>query len=512
MMISTDLKTASISRISKKKQLVLFAIHFVIMLLVYGRLLQPHYSPDFFSVHVNGASELPHHIRNGRILYGLILCVVEYLGLGVTTYTTAYTLLFMCVASYCIMRVCTVLCNMANCDDIKKAIAVSLALLCSVINISMTEWFLFVECMLMYSLALFFSTEGAMVFAQRQLSLLKKLLISFVAVLISVNCYQAALSWYFTLSLLFVLMRREWKFNKATLVECVAAMMIAAVNSVLNQLIVRIAATSPYVGYMGRHATLSVADVFANIVKSIPIQLRFLHSGLSLMPRYFLFAAFCLGVVMVSIAVYQKYRCESWVDKLILLALLLCAGYVFVYLPHFVSSYMDIAPRSVLGIFMLLGVILALALLWGNRWIRWSVMGCAVIVLVVTHLSVSHIIDDHLLTSQRDYAEAQNIIYAIDEYEQKSGETISEICVIKDAQPSYYYPEVTTGVKDINLRQIYIDWEQVNILTVLSGRPFVHKYVSAEEEYAIVQGRNWDGQNLAEQLVFDGMTLYIIAY
>lgn len=511
-MINTERRTASTNRLSKKNQLIIFAIHFVIMLLVYGRLLQPHYSPDFFSVHVNGASELPHHIRNGRILYGLILCVVEYLGLGVTTYTTAYTLLFICVASYCVMRVCTALCNMANCDDMKIVIAVSLALLNSVINISMTEWFLFVECMLMYSLALLFSTVGAMVFAQRQSSLLRKILISFAAVFVSVNCYQAALSWYFTLSLLFVLMGSGWKFNKAMVVECVAAIMIAAVNSLLNQLIVRIAATSPYVGYMGRHATLSVADVIANVVKSIPIQLRFLHSGFSLMPRYFLFAAFSLGAMMVSIAVYQKYRDEVWVGRLILLALVLCAGYAFVYLPHFVSSYMDIAPRSVLGIFMLLALMLALTLLWGKQWMRWLALCCSVVVLVITHLSISHIIDDHLLTSQRDYAEAQDIVCAIDEYEQRSGETVREICVIKDAKPSYYYPEVTTGVKDINLRQIYIDWEQVNILTALSGRSFVHKYVSAEDEYAIVQGRNWDELNLDEQLIFQGMTLYIIAF
>ena len=65
---------------------------------------------------------------------------------------------------------------------------------------------------------------------------------------------------------------------------------------------------------------------------------------------------------------------------------------------------------------------------------------------------------------------------------------------------------------DINLRQMHIEWEQVNIIMALSGRTFEHVFASKGESDSIVQGRNWDEFVPEEQLVFEGNRLYIITY
>lgn len=502
----------SSDRVSRKNCIALFVINLLVLLIVYGRLLGQHFSPDFFAVQVKGVSELPHHIRNGRIVYGIVYYIVQSLGLSVTTYASAYTFLFMCIAAFCVMRMSTVLCSAVGQNNIVKNLMCSFVLLISVINVSITEWYLFLECMLMYALALLFASEGALVFSRRDWSLVKKAAVSFAALFISINCYQAALSWYITLALVCVVAAADFKLNRESAVGGFTVMVVGGINAVLNQLIVRMASMLEFVGVPGRQASFSWKDFIVNALKSIPTQIGFLRNGYSLLPEYFLVIAFGVGVLLLLISIQRKRKDIAWWRQASFVLFVLAVGYAFVYVPHFASNYMVIAPRAIAGLFLVLGMIFALALLLGTRWTNCINIICVAGILAVNCIHISQIIDDHLLTSRRDLAEAEGIVEAIYAHEQTGGETIEQVCVIQDRIPNYYYPDTKKRVMDINLRQIVVEWEQVNILTALSGRTFEHTFVSEEEAAAVVQGRNWNEFIPEEQLVFDGNRLYIISH
>ena len=502
----------SIERISRKKEIFVFGINLLVLLAVYGRLLGEHLSPDFFAVHINGASELPHHIRNGRIVYGIVLCIVQGLGLSVTTYASGYTFLFMCISAFCVMRISMVLCRAVGQNGFREILICAWALLIGLINISMMEWYFFLECMLMYSLSLLFASEGALVFSRREWSLCKRAAVSFAAMCVSINCYQACLSWYITLALICILATTEFKPNRNAVVEGVAAMAIGGSSAVLNQLIVRFASTFKFIGTPGRQASFSYKDFIGNAIKSIPIQRDFLRNGFSLLPTYFLFAAFCAGVILSLLAGYMRNQGKAWMKQAAWVLSVLCICYTFVYIPHFAANHMNVAPRSIVGLFLVLSMCFVLAILMGTKWIRVLSIACVAGILTVSYVHISQTIDDHLLTSQRDMNEAEKIVSAIDAHEQAGGELIEEVCVVQDTMPNYYYSDIQKCIMDINLRQMHIEWEQVNIIMALSGRTFEHVFASKGESDSIVQGRNWDEFVPEEQLVFEGNRLYIITY
>lgn len=485
---------------------------FLVILLVYGRLLGEHLSPDYFAVHVNSVKEFPHHIRNGRIVYGLVFYAVQTIGLTVTTYAPLYTFLFMVVAAFCIMRMSTRLCAAAGQNSFAKNLMCSFALMISMVNVSMTEWYLFLEVMLMFAMALLFASEAALIYARRDLSLMKRATISFALFFISINCYQAALSWYITLALVCVLVVNQFRLNRQAIVEGITVTAVGGVNAVLNQLIVRFASMFEFVGVPGRQASFSWKDFIVNMIKSVPVQINFLQNGFSLMPAYFLLAAFGIGILVLLFAVYRNNRGTAWYKQAAWLLFALGICYAFVYVPHFAANYMVISPRAIAGLFLVLSVTFVVVILLGDRWTHGLAIVCVSGILVVSCVHIEKIIDDHLLTSERDLLEVEGIVSAINAHEQAGGENVEEVCVIQDRIPNYYYPDTVKRVLDINLRQIVVEWEQVNMLTAITGRSFEQVFVSEEDAAAIVQGRNWNEFIPEEQLIFEGNRLYIISH
>ena len=230
------------------------------------------------------------------------------------------------------------------------------------------------------------------------------------------------------------------------------------------------------------------------------------------MPAYFLLAAFGIGILVLLFAVYRNNRGTAWYKQAAWLLFALGICYAFVYVPHFAANYMVISPRAIAGLFLVLSVTFVVVILLGDRWTHGLAIVCVSGILVVSCVHIEKIIDDHLLTSERDLLEVEGIVSAINAHEQAGGENVEEVCVIQDRIPNYYYPDTVKRVLDINLRQIVVEWEQVNMLTAITGRSFEQVFVSEEDAAAIVQGRNWNEFIPEEQLIFEGNRLYIISH
>ena len=484
-----------------------FVLNFIAIFLVYNALLQSHFSPDTFLEYVNEASRYLWHISNGRFVYALFHRILYLLGLRVTVCASLYTFLFMLVSAWCAASISDSLCKAKETTDEKSFFLCDLAALISMINFCILEWYLFPECMLMYTLALLGATHGALVFADRNSSLLRKVVISFLWLFVGIDSYQAILGWFGALVLMSVLAQTDFYLNKRAFGMGIAAMAVGGVNAVLNQIIPKFMQLLGVIENSDRSVFFSPQRLLFNAKMLYDNQKDFLKNGYHMLPDYFLFGILATSAILLFLA-FKKNR----MLHILSVGIALGTGYLLTLVPHLLSEYIWITFRTLPAVFLILSLLIITAILCGKRSTHLIAFVLIFITLLISSHNVSIIITDHMTTVYTDLAEGRAILHEIEKHEKKSNISIEELCFLRDKNMPHYYPGVTTMWMDVNPRHLTVEWEREPFIETLSGRDFTLITISDQEAEAIVQNRDWQFANYDEQIIFDGNRAYIILY
>lgn len=381
------------------------------------------------------------------------------------------------------------------------------AFLVSVINICILEWYLFPEAMVMYALALWGATQAALSFVDKTCSTIRSLISSFIYLFIGINSYQAILGWYIALSLMIILARMDFYLNKNSFLLGVGVMFIGGINSLLNQLIVKLSQTIGIIENSSRHATLSLKKIMMNGEGVYHNQKDFLKNGYHLLPDYFLFGLILLGILLLYFAL-KKHRMR----RFLAIGTALGSGYLLTLIPHIFSSSLWVTLRTLPAVFVILSLLFVATILCGGTMIR-KISGLLILIaIMVGSFSISVIITDHMTTVHTDIVEGKSILHRIEEYEKETGLMVNELYIMPDDRLTPYYPGVKTMWMDINLRHMTVEWEKEPFLEILSGRDFSVVSLSPKDAEPYVQGRNWNYADYDEQISFDGNRAYVILY
>lgn len=107
----------------------------------------------------------------------------------------------------------------------------------------------------------------------------------------------------------------------------------------------------------------------------------------------------------------------------------------------------------------------------------------------------------------------RQIEFQIEQYEQKTGNTIDTVVVGNDPNPDYYaYKSVDYAIMDTNLSTFAMTWSDVNALTYYSGRTLERRDMTEEEYEKYFGASEWDVFCPEEQLRFEGNTMYWAKY
>lgn len=484
-----------------------FVLNFIAIFLVYNALLQSHFSPDTFAEYVKEGTQYLWHISNARIVYALFHKFLYTIGLRVTVCASLYTFLFMLVSAWCAASISDTLCRAKGNTDEKSFFLCNLAALISMINFCILEWYLFPECMFMYTLALLGATYGALAFADKNTSLKHKVIVSFAWLFIGINSYQAVLGWFGALVLMSVLAQNDFYLDRHTFGMGFAAMCVGGVNAALNQALPKIVAAFGLVGGSERHVFFSPDRFLYNAGLLYNNQKDFFKNGYYMLPDYFLFGALVLGILLLFFAL-KKDR----IRRFFAVGVALGVGYVLTMVPHLLSEHIWITFRTLPSVFLILSLIIISAILCGKRHTHNLSFILIFLTLLICGHNVSVIITDHMTTVHTDLAEGRAILREIEKHEKQTGNTIDELCFLRDKDMMHYYPGVTTMWQDVNPRHLTVEWEREPFIESLSGRDFTFITLSNKESEAIVQDRNWQYADYDEQIIFEENRAYIILY
>ena len=218
----------------------------------------------------------------------------------------------------------------------------------------------------------------------------------------------------------------------------------------------------------------------------------------------------CLAVFFLLWVLSLRQACRSGdAGKAARYAAVSAAAYAAMYLLPAVSAVHSY--RAVLGAFgiYLIGTAGILLHAEGSRRIRRALAAVLALVLGL-NIGFAVLNEANLVrTNRKDEAWARGILQRIADYEEENGMTVRKIAFLEDEHPTggFFRLSYTDSV-------MAASWARREIFNVF--RPEGHEaFTETEADGAAkdaFRGKDWDGPEPAEQILFDGDTAYICCY
>jgi hypothetical protein len=476
---------------------------FLIIFFVYGAFLKKHYALDTYVVEVNG-NQGDLHIQLGRFLSGVIWKLLSALGVNTALYQSFFTLLAICLlvfSSYLIIRLFI---DLKEEYELKSFILLCLSSLVSVCHVFMLHWFLFPEVVAFMMSGLILSILA--VFCLRG-SGAKKWFFCYVLLVAAISFYQAVGAFFVIFGMLYVGIRRAKQPLISVFRGLVTIFLIYGLAGATNILGMKLNSDPT------SRTNFQYTDPLKNMYGIIgSLQEKLQNTDMGSAPVY-VFSLLVFFVLVGSILLLWKSSDKKGTMRnLIVLAALMISFFMSIMAPHFLTSSIDVSPRSIVALMSLPGVISIFLLLRTNlfnkRFYFHFLFGFLVIFLVVNTYITQSVQTSRFATNRLDKEMARIVFSELLRYEKETGKIVQRIAFRHDEKPSLCYPELICYG---NFRAMGNDWTIVPLLSLVSGRRFEEIKMPDSVYEGYFGGKNWDFFS-EKQILIQEDTLFLMLY
>lgn len=491
---------------NRRKELLyaLFMI-FGCLMIAYLPFMQTHYSSDSYA-NVNGI-DVAIHLRNGRIVTYFVQSLVNFLGFNPVKHqaVTVGVAIFALALSVLLIYM-----EMVDCvrDSVWKRAVILGGLLIVYINVFFAEWLLYVESLTSAPIGILLVTVAA-VYASRKIHV-KNLIVSWLLLLCALNMYQIYIEFFTVLSLLIIYVQYKGRLERETFIRSIVVVGEGVIGSIitiiLHPLIIRGFGLQP----PDRVAALDIQTILSNAELVLGAQRSIWSSSLGLLPKGVLW-----GTILALSVLFFAQRWKNISETVYgLLALVFVPAITLA--PHVISTVVWMAPRTIVGVFHVVTVLLIMIGVGGQKEKNDICIVIAApimcIFMFVSMYSINGIIVNNIATNHLDEALAVQIERGIQEYQGETGVAVTKIAAVNDESPTYIYDGVRYVSHDMNIRGLVVQWAGVELINHYCDREYQKVEMPDDIYDTYFRGKNWDYFDLNEQAVFDGDTLYLAMY
>lgn len=490
----------------KKIFSTIFIMNFIFIFLSYDLLLRNHFSIDSYSSLLSPSSIAETALRLGRVISWLIGQLFSLVQINVVENQTIFTFLSILIMAYVATGWVKSFVALFKDTTVAVYLLTDLAILLSLVNVFILEWYLFPEVVFLFMLGLL-ATYFSTIFIMRPLKILN-IIISLCLLTTAMNLYQINIHFFVMITTTWLLLKSNCKLKLSFLV-CLGIALLAGLFNVFSlKLLQRLG----MVAISARDVDFSFTQMLENAKMLLThAQSRVWIDGLGLMPEGICLSF--LGILVICLLMQFKSDKRSIAD--ILYCLLACmVNFSIIFVPHVLTRTIWLAPRTMVGAFVFLTT-LALMILYFKPNMRRIIVYCAglFIMLCINFYQIHDISLNHLMSNAIDKHYANIIVSQIKKYEQKSGIKVTKIASCRDDSPMYGHYDVVKYVSfDINIRAYIVDYANVNALNYYTHNNFVKIAMDDEIYKKYFLGKNWYYFDAAEQMIFVNDTLYIAMY
>ena len=372
-----------------------------------------------------------------------------------------------------------------------------------------SEYLMFPECFVYCFYVLF--TALAVYFYSK-----KKYVIAVIFVLMGGCTYQVSVILCAIYALLYMLIEGDCVLNKKMffrgLIVSLSCLLVGALNYLSTKLMLAMGIMSD------DPKPITSGSIIDSISRVLILFWNFLKNGIGLLPVPYI--NLCI-LIIATLLLFITHKKEK--DRIILFAF---AGFVMFALSLAIPIIQSSAPRVIYTLYAAFGSTCFLAYVQLDISMKKYMQALTGICVAVQLFSCQQIALNHYISNAQDLACAQAVLNKIDNYEAKTGVTVTEIGTCVDDDSSNYYDNVYYKLDQINERtsrnvayslleyanRIEKNDENNGIKSDATNRLKKSQMKPGKIRKKYFKDMNWDKFDVDEQLVIDGNTAYWCIY
>lgn len=476
----------------------LFLASIALSLLGYGRMLIPHYSIDSYSVAIDPMCMYRSGAGAGRPMFmvWVRLCMALHFDMVRQQWVGTTLLILGCAFSHLLLYTAV---RRYVCRELggRKAAMLFCALALAFCNPFFAEWFQYVEITPLYTICLCLAVCGVTFLLRNRRW---DWLVALLCLVIAVTGYQVVISIFLILGAVLILVKYDYRPNWKVFWELVRCVAITGVSGMTSWVWTR---WLP--GKAGVSPRFSGFSLVGNVRYTLSIQELLWRNSLNVFPGYFVagFAAFCLLMAFIPFVLKKNWKCIFWSG----LVLAGCAAAVS--LPYLVSNEHYLTVRASVQLFSFVAGAAVMAVLNAEKLQAHALHIISLVFLACLLMRTNQITSEQLRNNQYDQEECLAIANAIEQYEQDTGITVTGVAFSMDVQPCSYYPGLRRHWAELNMRAMTVHWAIHDVIHFYTGKPLANRGMIKPTEF---ENHNWDAFDPAEQIRFEGETIYFCAF
>lgn len=491
----------------KNKFLKEYICDIIVFLLFYGIMLIKHYSIDSYTYFANPLQNNVGNLALGRFGDYIINLIVCKLNLNYVTHQFFFVGILIITFIFSSKMIYGKFVESFEFNTTQKVL-LKISIWLMYCNVFVQEWFAYVEMDFAWSLSILFMTMAVLEISS-ELTIKSMIKITLLCI-ISFGFYQATIGYFISFGVIAVYIEHKGDLNRQSFFENIKLLLCGFISGLFNVILIKVWQMTGRVQQTSRTESLTMERLVENLKVSAKAVAKWIVDSNTLLPKYFLVTAIIIMIVLVCISVFGQK--SKWGDMLyIFLVGLVCN--VLVYAPHLMTSTIWMAQRTIVSFWVIFLVpCVFLAVKFRGKWLNEIAVGVMMILLVMNWYRVQDLSVDVIAKNRIDEEIAYMIQDRILSYQSETGIEVEKIGVLNDSAPTWRYASNNYACYDTNLREYVVNWAAVDCINFYNKTDYRGCDISEEIYAKYFEGKNWDGLNLSEQMVFEKDTVYLAGY
>lgn len=494
----------------KISALITFIIVFLASLVIFHIYLGAHFSNDCYHLWFE-IEDFPYQASSqGRPLTGLTSLFFSSLEINLVRHQQIFTFIGLIIYSVAITCLSETIIKLKNDNSGVFRVISGLISLMIVFNFFSVDMFHYSVMMLSYSLSALLTVlaSRAMLLEQNFSSLAKAVLWLVLAAMF----YQSYITLFVPLVLIGLLLNSESSQTlQHKLKWCLLSLAGYGAVLVIDFAYIKLIHLK-FLSHLWFDArTGNPSPILNNLRHVFCLQDDLWISSFGLMNRFYFLIFIC---AFVCLFVFYQSKIKEKIVVLSFLALSLIIFYAAMLIPHIFSGDIGVSARSISTFASIPALITYGFIIYQRHWFESPTLknvGLFLPVVLFMFLQIAVIntfATEGVNINNEDRLQARQIVGLVDDYEKKSGITVTDLYFVNDSSPMRCYrPDCY-----VHAKALAIPWSRKEGIKLYTGRNFNVSEMNADDFGRLFENKNWDEFVSSEQVKFEGSKAYIVVF
>lgn len=493
-----------------KQDIIEYVVILIITLLLCQNFLQMHYSSDTYVLYDLGYMEYPsqYFLLDGRLISTVVCYLAGILNIPISVYIVGMDFIGIIFIATSIYLMNKILKQLINTD--KNIVKIMLLASCFVLilNQFVLEYLLFPESAVMCFGVLFNVIAVKFMVDNPKHKYIK----IFLALLVAVFSYQGLLNMFPVLAILVYIVKqmtdkREYKVKeKEFFIEIIKLAIIVIVVLLICMVAIKvgIACLNSNQDRMMRLVDFEAVMLRGKIVLQYLDELW--NKTMYMLPEN-------INNIILVITFVSLIMLKTKKEYIFQYILLLIVSFTICIVPMFIFNT-GVCGRVNVPLTMIWGASLIILLVQSTNISEAKIIkfiyGLIIVSCIINNIFIMQNITEHIAANRVEENMGKTIKYALEKYEEESGNKVTKFAYAYDLNPQQY----AVGIKPIGSlteRKLACSWSILQVMNFYCERKFERTGFSREIYREKMLDKDYS-EFSEEQLVFEGDTLYMVVY